>query len=43
MHQKTWKEKLDIKKPELFGSKGDKRPLRWKQALLKSENKKNYF
>ena len=31
------------KKPEIFGSKADKRPLKWKQALLKSENKINRF
>ena len=41
MHIKNWKEKQKIEKPEGFGSKADKRPLKWKQSLLKSENKLN--
>jgi tRNA nucleotidyltransferase/poly(A) polymerase len=41
MHLQKLEDKRKMKKPENFGSKADKRPLKWKQALLKSENKLN--
>jgi hypothetical protein len=34
--------KAKMIKPEYFGSKADKRPLKWKQALLKSEKIKSF-
>ena len=40
-HLMDWEEKQKLKRPENFGSRADKRPLKWKQALLKSENKLN--
>jgi tRNA nucleotidyltransferase (CCA-adding enzyme) len=40
-HLMNWEEKNKLKKPDFFGSKADKRPLKWKQALLKSESKIN--
>ena len=39
MHLQKLEDKRKMKNPENFGSKADKRPLKWKQALLKSENK----
>lgn len=38
-HLMDIQQKAKLKKPEHFGSKADKRPLKWKQALLTSESK----